>query len=330
MPRSIALMILALPAIASAQSALEGTATMSASRSVVRAGDTLELEVRAEVAELPDDLNLEIDLPDLSAFDLLGRRVEIGSEGPRQTTHVVTMRAREPGTFALGAATVRAAEKELLTNELTIVVEPAEPSSVQIVEESQASEQIVERGYVRGEGRGVQYGAHFISPIYLTDVRNAAGEDTYPEGGFGLWGRIGWEFPLGFTLEVLGGVAANGVDTLGTDADPAFMRADIGLGARYMIFNDTAFVPFVQIGGTLRFFFFDWQTSDPSTRQVDGELTGALHGAIGAQIELSPYFGIEAGLAVDYTFAADIFAEGIVSLMPFLGVTLYVYDETGN
>jgi len=36
-------------------------------------------------------------------------------------------------------------------------------------------------------------------------------------------------------------------------------------------------------------------------------------------------------VAVDYTAWADTFAEpGLVSIMPFLGVTLYVYDETGN
>jgi hypothetical protein len=204
-------------------------------------------------------------------------------------------------------------------------------AQVEVIEESEVpEEQIVERGYVRGEGRGVQYGAHFISPVYLTTVESPEGYELRQGGGFGLHARIGWEFPLGFTIEVAGGIAGNGVDTAMLDTSNVFMRADAGLGVRWMIFNDTAFVPFVQVGGGLRWFFFDWLLADETERAVSGELTGAIHGAVGAQIELSPYFGIEFGLAVDYTFAAEIFAEGIVSLMPFAGVTLYYYDESGN
>lgn len=204
-------------------------------------------------------------------------------------------------------------------------------AQVQVIEESEVPEgQIVERGYVRGEGRGLQYGAHLISPVYLTTVESPEGYDLRQGGGFGLWARIGWELPFGFTIEVLGGIAANGVDTAMLDTSNVFMRGDLGAGVRWMIFNDTAFVPFIQIGGTLRWFFFDWLLADETERAVAGELTGAIHAAAGAQIELSPYFGIEFGVAVDYTFAAEIFAEGLVSLMPFAGVTLYLYDESGN
>jgi hypothetical protein len=201
-------------------------------------------------------------------------------------------------------------------------------AQVQVVEQEELPEaQVVEEGYVRGQGRGVQYGVHLISPVYLTEVRGNPGEWLAPGPGMGLHGRVGWEFPSGFTLEVLGGFGVNGVDTRGGATGNVLTRAEVGAGLRYMFFNDTALVPFLQAGGSLRWFFFDW----PSTgRQIDGVLTAAVHGAAGLQIELSPYFGIEAGLAVDYTFAGDVFAEGLVTLMPFLGVTLYIYDESGN
>src|SRR5690606_18914111 len=98
-----------------------------------------------------------------------------------------------------------------------------------------------------------------------------------------------------------------------------------------MFFNDTAFVPFLQVGASRRWVWFDYLDFANMPRTVDGELTVAVHGVVGFQTELSPYFVIEACCAVDYTAWADTFAEpGLVSIMPFLGVTLYVYDETGN
>jgi hypothetical protein len=333
MPRNVvSAIVIALwlvPAFAQAQSA-EGTVTMRADREAVRAGETFSLSIAVEIhVELPPGIEPDVQLPDLSGFEVLARDVRFSQ--PTQGVYEISLRATVSGTFVISPAIVRFDGKEIASNQVTLRVDPAEPASVQVVEESQASAQIVERGYVRGVGRGVQYGAHFISPVYLTDVRNTSGEDTRPDGGIGIWGRIGWEFPSGFTIELLGGIAANGVDTRGiVDADNAFTRADFGAGARYMFFNDTAFVPFIQLGGSLRWFFFDWLTNDETGRKVDGQLTGAIHGAVGAQIELSPYFGIELGVAVDYTFAAEIFAEGLVSLMPFLGVTLYIYDESGN
>ncbi len=207
-------------------------------------------------------------------------------------------------------------------------------AQVVVVEEDQVQEtQVVERGYVRGQGRGIQYGAHLVSPVYVTTVQPAAGRPIDVSAGAGLLGRIGWEFPSGFTLEVFGGFAANGVGRPPgfDDMSSAFTRAEVGGGLRYMFFNDTAFVPFVQIGASLRWFWFDYVDAANRVNNVDAELTGAVSGAVGFQIELSPYFGIEAGCAVDYTAWADIFAEpGLVSVMPFVGVTLYVYDETGN
>ncbi|HJL18474.1 MAG TPA: hypothetical protein RMH99_22610 [Sandaracinaceae bacterium LLY-WYZ-13_1] len=202
-------------------------------------------------------------------------------------------------------------------------------AQVTVVEEEQVEEeQVVERGYVRGQGRGIQYGAHLISPIYLLDVTRAGARDPAAYlavgGGAGVLGRVGWEFPDGFTLEVFGGFAANGIDTRGTDASNILLRTELGAGGRYMFFNETAVVPFVQVGAGIRWWWFDW--TDVAV-EMSAEPTFAIHGAVGVQIELSPYFGIEGGATIDYAFGHEIFGDGMLAVTPFLGVTLYVYDE---
>jgi len=202
-------------------------------------------------------------------------------------------------------------------------------AQVVVVEEEDVSEEvIVERGYVHGVGRGIQYGAHVISPIYLMPMDRAGTlSDRLGYGpGAGLHGRIGWEFPSGFTVEVHGGFAFNAVDSVPgepTDRSHVLSQADVGLALRYMFFNETAVVPFVQVGAGGRWFWFHWPDGD----DIDAAGAIALTGAVGLQIELSPYFGIEGGALVDYTFGMDIFREGFVSVTPFLGVTLYLYDE---
>jgi hypothetical protein len=229
---------------------------------------------------------------------------------------------------------VRVMRRFALTLVLCSLFAPPALAQVVVVEEGEVpEEQVVERGYVRGEGRGVQYGAHLISPVYVTSVQ-AEGTPLRVDAGLGIQARIGWEFPSGFTIEVQGGLAVNAVPEADLEMSNAFTRGEVGVAARYMFFNDTAFVPFIEVGGALRWFFFDWRTGPGEEGvQTAGErenLTGAVKGAVGAQIELSPYFGIELGCAVDYTFAGAIFTDGIVSVTPFVGVTLYVYDESGN
>lgn len=226
----------------------------------------------------------------------------------------------------------------LLTGSVLIsaLLPRAASAQVVIVEEREVEEeQVVERGYVRGQGRGIQYGAHLISPVYLTDVTRAGTDGVDPADrlrvgpGAGLHGRIGWEFPSGLTLELFGGFAANGVDTQGlTDVSNVFLRIDLGGGLRYLFFNESALVPFVGIGVQGSWFKFDWSSTDASGREVDLTGTFGLHAVLGLQIELSPYFGIEVGCAVDYMFGLDLFGgAGLVGLRPFIGVTLYVYDE---
>lgn len=199
-------------------------------------------------------------------------------------------------------------------------------AQVQVVEENQAGSQVVERGYVQGQGRGIQYGAHLVSPILLTDfVRSDVGERILPGGGLGIRARIGWEFPSGFTAEIYGGLGVNGVDTEGMERSSSLITADVGVGARYMFFNETAFVPFVQLGLGIRYYDIEW----PSGAEEDGDpsITLPLHVAVGAQIELSPYFGIEFGVMADYAVGLDVLQDGVFVLTPFAGVTLYVYDE---
>lgn len=216
-----------------------------------------------------------------------------------------------------------------------LVASPASAQVTVVEEREVAEEQVVERGYVRGQGRGIQYGAHLISPVYLTDVTRAGRDGFDPADrlrvgpGAGVYGRIGWEFPSGLTLEIFGGFGANGVDTQGlTDVSNVFMRVDVGGGFRYLFFNESALVPFIGIGAQGSWFKFDWSNPDMSGREVGLSGTLGLHAVLGLQIELSPYFGIEGGCAVDYMFGLDMFGgAGLVALRPFLGVTLYVYDE---
>ncbi len=214
---------------------------------------------------------------------------------------------------------------------VVLVVASAVRASAQVVvveEEEVGEEVIVERGYVRGVGRGIQYGVHLISPIYLMPMDRGDGvADRLGHGpGAGLHGRIGWEFPSGFTIEIYGGFALKAVDFVAGEAPDrghVLSQASVGAGLRYMFFNETAVVPFVQVGAGGRWFWFQWTDGEP----VDAQGTIARTGAVGLQIELSPFFGIEAGALVDYTFGMDVFREGFVSITPFLGVTLYLYDE---
>ena len=53
--------------------------------------------------------------------------------------------------------------------------------------------------------------------------------------------------------------------TEGLDGLPARVEEYVGLGARYMIFNATAFVPFIQVQAGLRFYNFEWTVGGGET-----------------------------------------------------------------
>lgn len=123
---SLALALSASPA--AAQQDVSATVTMSADRTALQVGDVFRLEVRAEVTGAASS---QVELPELGAFDVLGRQVStpvqfrfgFGSQTQlvqSTTVHLLTLRAREAGTFDLSPAAVvapggRRFESERLT-----------------------------------------------------------------------------------------------------------------------------------------------------------------------------------------------------------------------
>jgi hypothetical protein len=102
---------------------------MRVDRTNVQVGEMVALEVRADVQNAD---NPQVELPDLTGFDVLARQVSspvqfrFGSGGTQviqaTTIHRLTLRAREPGTFALRPAVVHAGRQQFASNPLTIVV----------------------------------------------------------------------------------------------------------------------------------------------------------------------------------------------------------------
>lgn len=131
-PRTLAsiafLLMVALTAPAAAQQ-VQATVTMRAPTDV-DVGQTFQLEVRADVTGAA---NAQVDLPDLSPFDVIGRQVSnpvqfrfgFGTQTQliqSTTVHRLTLRARSPGTFELTPAAVVAQGARFESNPLTIRV----------------------------------------------------------------------------------------------------------------------------------------------------------------------------------------------------------------
>lgn len=181
--------------------------------------------------------------------------------------------------------------------------------------------------YRRGMGRGLVYGTSLIAPIYVTSVDRAGGGETLsPGAGAGLHLRLGWEFPDGFTLELYGGIAFTQVARVSTepsDRSHVWTQGDWALGVRYDLFNDTPLVPFARVGAGFRLLYFTWGSGDEA-RPLASIMTG---GTLGVHLELAPYFGIELGVSVDYTFSIEGFDAGFLAVTPFAGVSLFLFDE---
>lgn len=191
-----------------------------------------------------------------------------------------------------------------------------------------ASAQDDDAGYREGDARGFAYGAYLVSPIHAMPLeRNAGAESLGPGGGAGLQVRVGYELPEGFLLELYGGFAANEIAAAPME-DPTrshvLMRGDVALGVRYNLYTDTPIVPFARLGGGMRMLFFTWG-SDVDKTSVFAPFLGLT---VGMQIALAPFFGVELGAIVDYTFGMDAFDAGFLDVAPFAGITLYLYDET--
>ncbi len=194
-------------------------------------------------------------------------------------------------------------------------------AQVQVVEEEQAGDQIVERGQIR-EGRGTQLGLYLASPIYATPLRRDDGQELpvlFPGAVAGV--RGGWELPVGLALELYLEGGLHGVDNPGVDPRVVMLQLGVGGSARFLFFNPTAFVPFVQASLGVRLMGFDW----PDGREAEGA-TLDIGGGIGAQIELTAHLGLELGMLVGALLPGNYFADTALWLHPFAGVTFYT-DE---
>jgi hypothetical protein len=207
---------------------------------------------------------------------------------------------------------------------------PTHPD-VQAAPPAESGSAAATRRGARDEGRGLAYGTHVVSPVYTTAMTPTSAQPLRPSAGAGLSAHVGWELPLGFTVELHGGFAVNAVDRpAGLDAmRSTITRAEGGVRARYVVDLDAPVRPFVALGGTLRGYFFDYVDTEESLRAADGELAGAIDATLGTLLELAPYFAIEAGLALDYTLPGSIFGDGFLALTPFVGARLFVYDASG-
>jgi len=207
-------------------------------------------------------------------------------------------------------------------------LEPAQDGQLQVVESGQqqpppGQPQPVQPAQTAEEGRGIEYGAHLIVPIFLTN-------DLAGSVGIGIQGRAGWEFPGGFALELNIGIQGNGFalydPVTDLDAEGVITAVWIGGGARYAFLNPSAFVPFIGAGIALDFWGTTYDWSDGTTEEYQSQITFATNALVGAAIELSPYIGLEFGLQVNYSFPGNVTlfdGKGQLWISPFAGGTLY-------
>ena len=179
------------------------------------------------------------------------------------------------------------------------------------------------------QGRGIEYGAHLLVPIFVTNpvavLDNGMTTGAADAGfGLGLQARAGWEFGYGFSAEInIGGTfnTMNGeIGGVDVDPDTSLYMLWIGAGARYSFLNPSAIVPFVGAGAGLLFQSF-CPNDAPSCDLEPAATVNALAGVI---YEVSPYLGLEAGLQANVVFAnSSVFVDTEIFLSPFLGATLY-------
>ncbi len=184
-------------------------------------------------------------------------------------------------------------------------------------------------------GRGIQYGAHLVVPIFVLQH-----QDMDLNVGIGVQGRIGWEFGSGLSAELSLGIMYNGardgaydeVDSAGTPVTVSWEGYGlttiwVGLGIRYAFLNPTAVVPFIGAGILVPIWSNAFRTSAGTVAsEGDAVVSFGFDGVVGVQLEVSNNVGIEAGVQLNYTFAPtwdQIYASPEMWLSPFVGVTLY-------
>ncbi len=164
------------------------------------------------------------------------------------------------------------------------------------------------------QGRGIEYGAHLIVPVWITDLRPGVTADP----GIGIQGRLGWEFPSGWSTEVNIGYMGNNVVSTGATSDATLNAFWFGAGLRYSLLNRTAWVPFVGAGLQLT----NWSDAACSSA-CDRSYTLGVNGIVGLVFEVSEFIGVEAGVQVMANTKGDRFSRAQLIVSPLAGLTLY-------
>ncbi|MDH5490804.1 MAG: hypothetical protein OEY14_02410 [Myxococcales bacterium] len=166
------------------------------------------------------------------------------------------------------------------------------------------------------EGRGIQYGAHLLFPVWLTEP--VAGYSVNP--GIALHGRIGWEFPGGLAAELGLGVMGNEVLHVSDETlDYSLTGWWISGGGRFSFLNPSALVPFV--GAALQINV--WNECPTGSCTADSYATVAVVGTAGLIWEMTADLGIEAGINATISAPGDVFESSQTFISPFAGATLY-------
>lgn len=192
---------------------------------------------------------------------------------------------------------------------------PAEDEGAQVIvteDPNQPQVAVVEQeeSYAQ-QGRGLQYGASLIFPIWLSELGDAFNP------GIGIAGRIGWEVGGGLSLELQGGITWNG--TKAEFVEASLLDIFVNVGARYAILNPSRFLPFFQAGIGLNF----WDFCEAGVCSDYSEITFGLFGGAGLIYEINMNAALELGLNFQWTAAGDVFVDSQFAISPFLGITLY-------
>ena len=175
--------------------------------------------------------------------------------------------------------------------------------------------------------RGLLYGSALVGPIHVGDVRlfgpgGAPGSLLSVGPGLGVRAHLGWELERGFSILLVGGLAANAVDTsayVGPAPSDVLTRVDVAIAGRYTIWNDSPALPFVQVGVAVNLWSFD----RPDGVAVESAVAASLEGTFGLHLRVQPWLGVELAVTYAYAFDVGLFIDGAMWLQPSAGVTLY-------
>lgn len=217
-------------------------------------------------------------------------------------------------------------------------VQPVQQQPIQQQQQPVMQQQQQQPVQTARQGRGLEYGAHLLVPIFLSnpvaDITDTVTGTRVggADAGFGLGGqfRVGWEFGSGLTVELNLGGAFNGMtgeladSGIAVELDSNLLMGWFGAGVRYAFINPSALVPFV--GGGISVYAVDFCSTETSACSSDATGFNATFSAnvlAGIIYEISPFVGLEAGVQGTVVFSNDVFVETELLLSPFVGVTLY-------